>query len=214
MSPEERSVPRKADRDPKHDQLLLAGGLLLRLMQKTMKSPEVTGAQVWDLYLRNARSHLEATAISEENRHAYLALKTSLDLCERVRNGASIGPEALKSELALFHSSVETVLGGPRALDIGGRRATRHRLTTKSYHQRAALVCLWESFPEDRPQLLEEARKILGVNSKQQVTKIVENHHQRHDFDLSKSRSPLSIHMKFIKELIKECNFRRLSDFI
>jgi len=214
MPPEETNVPHQADRDINHEQLVLAGGRLLRLMQRTIKSPEAIGAEVWDLYMRDARLHLESTTISEDNRYAYLALKTALALCERVSNGATIGPEVLKSELALFHSSTETVLGGPRPLDIGGRRATRHRLTSKTYYQRAALVCLWESFPENRPQLLKEAKEILGVKKKQQITKIVENHHQRHDFDLIKSRSPLSIHMKFVKELIKECNFRRLSDFI
>jgi len=207
---EERS---SGDIDVGSDYLTLAGVRLLQLMRKTIKFPEQDDANVWGIYLSDARTLLERVKISDDNRHKYLALKTAIEFGERVNNGDELGPEATNSALDIFRTSVETLLTGPRKLDFGGRKPTPNRLAVEIHALRAALVCLWEEFPEKREQLAKDAKKLLGIKGKDQIRKIVENHHQRHDHDLYKSRSPLSIHLGFAKELIKNHDYNKLTDF-
>jgi len=42
---------------------------------------------------------------------------------------------------------------------------------------------------------------------------LVDNHDQNHDFDLTKTKSPLSVHIPGIEDLVKHHGYRRLKDF-
>ena len=67
---------------------------------------------------------------------------------------------------------------------------------------------------EDRlNQLITDARTIIGVGTKEKLAKMVDNHDQDHDFDLTKSKSPLSVHIPGIEDLVKHHGYRRLKDF-
>ncbi len=77
---------------------------------------------------------------------------------------------------------------------------------------------LWKDYrtqnEEDRlNRLIADARTIIGVGTKEKLAKLVDNHDQNHDFDLTKSKSPLSVHIPGIEDLVKHHGYRRLKDF-
>jgi hypothetical protein len=53
----------------------------------------------------------------------------------------------------------------------------------------------------------------MGVGAKAKLESIVENFNARHDVDIARSKSPLSIHMPLISDLIEHHGYRKLRDF-
>ena len=157
--------------------------------------------------LTEARKSL-AQANPIEGPHKFLATKTALETLEAVERG----DEPLGG-VEIFRSLVESVHGGERDMDFGGRRRQGPKVSVNQAFLRAAAVALWERFPEKRDQLLSHARTLIGVGTKVKARKLVENHNNRHDVNITKSGSALSIHMPLIRDLIEHHGYRTLKDF-
>lgn len=140
--------------------------------------------------------------------HRFAAAKEALELLEAERS-EGITPGGLE----IFHAHVEAVHGGPRNIDFGGLHVP-NKPTAKEAFLRAAAVALWDEFPESRDRLSTEANHILGIKSRNALARLVDNFHQKHDQELHKSKSPLSIHMERVRKLIKIQQFKSLKDFI
>jgi len=149
-----------------------------------------------------------ATADLNEKPHKFMAVRTALESLE----ASERGDDDLK-DMELFKSFTEAVLGGPRELEFGGRPRQGQKFAVEINHLRAAAVALWERFPEMRGSLVSEARVLMGVGTKAKLESIVENFNARHDVDIAKSKSPLSIHMPLISDLIEHHGYRKLRDF-
>jgi len=122
-----------------------------------------------------------------------------------------------RANLELFALQVDAQLGGPTAKTLGGRKIA-NKLNVQEYYLRAAALVLWKDCrtknEEDRlNRLIADARTIIGVGTKEKLAKMVDNHDQDHDFDLTKSKSPLSVHIPGIEDLVKHHRYRRLKDF-
>lgn len=157
--------------------------------------------------LIKARRTLE-TADLNEKPHKFMAVRTALESLE----ASERGDDDLKG-MELFKTFTEAVLGGPRELEFGGRPRQGQKFAVEINHLRAAAVALWERFPEMRGSLVSEARVLMGVGTKAKLESIVENFNARHDVDIAKSKSPLSIHMPLISDLIEHHGYRKLRDF-
>jgi len=123
-----------------------------------------------------------------------------------------------RANLELFALQVDAQLGGPTAKTLGGRKIA-NKLNVQEYYLRAAALVLWKDCrtknEEDRlNRLIADARTIIGVGTKEKLAKLVDNHDQNHDFDLTKTKSPLSVHIPGIEDLVKHHGYRRLKDFI
>ena len=149
-----------------------------------------------------------ATADPNESLHKFMAVRTALESLE----ASERGDDDLKG-IELFKSFTEAVLGGPRELEFGGRPRQGQKFAVEINYLRAAAVALWERFPEIRGSLVSEARVLMGVGTKAKLVSIVENFNARHDVDIAKSKSPLSIHMPLISDLIEHHGYRKLRDF-
>ena len=122
-----------------------------------------------------------------------------------------------RANLDLFGLQVDALHGGPTAKTLGGRKIGK-KLSVQQHYLRAAALVLWTYYgknnDEDRlHQLITDARTIIGVGTKEKLAKMVDNHDQDHDFDLTKSKSPLSVHIPGIEDLVKHHGYRRLKDF-
>ena len=122
-----------------------------------------------------------------------------------------------RANLELFGLHVDALHGGPTAKTLGGRKIGK-KLSVQQHYLRAAALVLWTYYgknnDEDRlNQLITDARTIIGVGTKEKLAKMVDNHDQDHDFDLTKSKSPLSVHIPGIEDLVKHHGYRRLKDF-
>ena len=122
-----------------------------------------------------------------------------------------------EANLKLFALQVDALHGGPAAKTLGGRIIGK-KLSVQQHYLRAAALVLWAYYrknnDEDRlNQLITDARTIIGVGTKVKLAKMVDNHDQDHDFDLTKSKSPLSVHIPGIEDLVKHHGYRRLKDF-
>ena len=122
-----------------------------------------------------------------------------------------------EANLKLFALQVDALHGGPAAKTLGGRIIGK-KLSVQQHYLRAAALVLWAYYrknnDEDRlNQLITDARTIIGVGTKEKLAKMVDNHDQDHDFDLTKSKSPLSVHIPGIEDLVKHHGYRRLKDF-
>ena len=122
-----------------------------------------------------------------------------------------------RANLDLFGLQVDALHGGPTAKILGGRKIGK-KLSVQQHSLRAAALVLWTYYgknnDEDRlNQLITDARTIIGVGTKAKLAKMVDNHDQDHDFDLTKSKSPLSVHIPGIEDLVKHHGYRRLKDF-
>ena len=137
-----------------------------------------------------------------------MAVKTALEALDAQMQG-----EDVSDAVEIFRSFAEAMTGGPKKLDFGGKSIANRRTNEENF-LRAAAVVLWESFPEERDALAKDAKKIIGIRSKASLRKLVENFHQRHDYEVSKSRSPLSDHIARVGDLIKNHGYQRLADFI
>ena len=122
-----------------------------------------------------------------------------------------------RANLDLFGLQVDALYGGPTAKTLGGRKIA-NKLNVQEYYLRAAALVLWKYHrtqnDEDRlNRLITDARTIIGVGTKEKLAKLVDNHDQNHDFDLTKTKSPLSVHIPGIEDLVKHHGYRRLKDF-
>ena len=122
-----------------------------------------------------------------------------------------------RANLDLFGLQVDALHGGPTAKTLNGRKIGK-KLSVQQHYLRAAALVLWKYYgknnDEDRlNQLITDARTIIGVGTKEKLAKMVDNHDQDHDFDLTKSKSPLSVHIPGIEDLVKHHGYRRLKDF-
>jgi hypothetical protein len=122
-----------------------------------------------------------------------------------------------RANLELFGLQVDALQGGPTAKTLGGRKIGK-KLSVQQHYLRAAALVLWKYYrknnDEDRlNRLIADARTIIGVGTKEKLAKLVDNHDQNHDFDLTKTKSPLSVHIPGIEDLVKHHGYRRLKDF-
>lgn len=122
-----------------------------------------------------------------------------------------------RANLDIFRLQVDALHGGPTAKTLGGRKIGK-KLSVQQHYLRAAALVLWTYYrknnDEDRlNQLISDARTIIGVGTKEKLAKMVDNHDQDHDFDLTKTKSPLSVHIPGIEDLVKHHGYRRLKDF-
>ena len=157
--------------------------------------------------LASARRNLElADPLSEP--HKFLATKTALETLEAIeRDGSTLGG------IEMFKALAESIHGGDRKIDFGGRSRQGTKVSVNQAFLRAAAVSLWEQFPNQRDQLVSQARVLIGAGTKAKLRKLVENHHNRHDVDIAKSGSALSIHIALIRDLIAHHGYRTLKDF-
>lgn len=154
-----------------------------------------------------ARRNLELANPLLEH-HKFSATKTALETLEAFERG-----DSTLGGIEIFKALVESLHGGEREMDFGGRRRQGPKVSVNQAFLRAAAVTLWEQFPEQRDQLVSQARTLIGAGTKVKVRKLVENHNNRHDVDIAKSGSALSIHMPLIRDLIEHHGYRTLKDF-
>jgi hypothetical protein len=185
--------------------LLHAAKLQAQIANKPNK-PKLKDAGYTALLVEARRSLL--TASPAEDPHKFFAVKTALETLEAAERG-----ESDLRGVTLFDCLVEGVHGGEREIDLGGRPRTGQKPSADKAFLRAAMVALWERFPENRAQLVSQARTLIGVDTKSQLRKIVENFHARHDVNIASSGSPLSIHMGLVNDLIEHHGYRALKDF-
>ena len=157
--------------------------------------------------LASARHNLGLTNPVSEH-HKFSATKAALETLEATERG-----DSTLGGIEIFKALVESVHGGERDMDFGGRRRQGPKVSVNQAFLRAAAVALWEEFPEQRDQLASQARTAIGAGTKDKLRKLVENHINRHDVEIAKSGSPLSIHMPLVQDLIKNHGYRRLTDF-
>jgi hypothetical protein len=157
--------------------------------------------------LRSARRHL-SMATSTDNPHLFIATKTALEAAEAQDRG-----DDLLNGVFLFKNLVESINGGAREVEFGGRPRQGPKPSADQAFYRAAAVALWKQFPKNREKLVKEAQSIIEIDSLSKLRKLVDNFDQCHDADLSMSRSPLSVHMPLVNKLIANHNFTRLHDF-
>lgn len=122
-----------------------------------------------------------------------------------------------RANLDIFGLQVDALHGGPAAKTLGGRKIGK-KLSVQQHYLRTAALVLWRYYgknnDEDRlNQLIADARTIIGVGTKEKLAKMVDNHDQDHDFDLTKTKSPLSVHIPGIEDLVKHHGYHRLKDF-
>ena len=157
--------------------------------------------------LASARRNLELVDPLSEP-HKFSATKTALETLEAIERG-----DSALGGIEIFKALVESVHGGKRDMDFGGRRRQGPKVSVDQAFLRAAAVALWEEFPEQRDQLVSEARTAIGAGTKAKLRKLVENHNNRHDAEIAKSGSPLSVHMRLVRDLIERHGYRTLNDF-
>jgi len=201
------------DTETSCDALNYAGTALLFLTQSQMRAdgPASTAVTLSDktykAILAGAREHLER-ADYKLAPHTYAAVRYALEALEAAEAGRhdQVGTQ-------YFEAHVEAISGGERDIDLGGKKIANKR-STKENFLRAAAVALWEEFPKRRDALTKEAKDLLGMRDKAALAKLVSNFNERHDLDVWRSRSPLSMHMGFIDDLIKSHGYHCLRDFI
>ncbi|WP_431299068.1 hypothetical protein [Tabrizicola sp. BL-A-41-H6] len=198
-----------ADLDPLDE----AGKLLLflavsqaRLAVQNPQENRVSQAE-YQAALAQVR-RLLADVSPAQDPHKFMAAKTALESLEAIERG-----EAMLGGMGPFRGFAEGVLGGPREVSFGGIKIAR-KPTAEEAFLKAALVVLWEKFPERRPELVKEARKHLGILNQKQVAKMVDNFNQRHDVDIAASRTPISIHIPLVTDLVTNHGYTCLSDFV
>lgn len=122
-----------------------------------------------------------------------------------------------QANLEIFGLQVDALHGGPAAKTLGGRKIA-NKLNVQEYYLRAAALVLWKYYrakndDDSLNRLISDARTIIGIGTKKKLAKMVDNHDQDHDFDLLKTKSPLSIHISGIEDLVKHHGYRHLKDF-
>ena len=210
------------------DNINKAGVLLLRLVH-SLRTDEGGGATPKIKFSDKATSatlvkvrHLlrEVQINSAENcglerseiLHKYAAIQAALASFEEMQYAQSV-----ETNLKIFRNHVEAVHGGPTAPEFGGKRIG-NKLSPEDYYLRAATVVLWKHHRKHKDedalnQLASDARTIIRVGTKEKIAKMVDNHDQAHNIDISESKSPLSVHIRGIQDLVDNHGWQRLKDF-
>ena len=158
--------------------------------------------------LAQARACLSA-ANPKDDPHKFAATKTALEALEAIeRGGDPLGG------ITIFKGLVESVHGGQRDINFGGRPRQGSKPSTDQAFFRAAAVALWKRFPDDHEKLVSQARSLIEKGTSNKLQKLVENFEQKHDVNILKSRSPLSVHMPLLNDLIENHGYRNLKDFV
>jgi hypothetical protein len=187
-----------------NDALTRAGTALLRAARVQPDQP--FNFEGYHRLLKVARTNL-SEADPSIDLYKFMAAKTALEMLEAIERGEKpIGPTTI------FRSFVEAVNGGNRELDFGGKHIANKPSADKAY-LRAAAVALYKKFPADRALLANEAKKYIGIEDLAALRKLADNFDQRHDVEIEKSRSPLSVHMMLVDDLIDTCGYKKLSNF-
>jgi hypothetical protein len=144
--------------------------------------------------------------------HKYAAIQAALTSFEEMQYAQSV-----ETNLKIFRNHVEAIHGGPTAPEFGGKRIG-NKLSPEDYYLRAATVVLWKHHQKHNDkdaltQLISDARTIIGMGTKQKIAKMVDNHDQGHDIDILESKSPLSVHISGIQDLVDNHGWQRLKDF-
>lgn len=185
---------------------LLNATILQAKIAKGPGQPQLNDT-VYRTLLAEARQSLAKTDLVKDP-HMFTAVKNALEALEAAERG-----EPVLGGIEIFKSLVESIHGGERDIDFGGRRRQGRKFSVHKQYLRAAAVVLWEDFPQRRGLLVSQSRSLIGVESKAKLEKIVENHNNQHDAEITKSGSALSIHMPLIRDLIKNYGYRTLKDF-
>ncbi|MEW2914996.1 hypothetical protein [Leisingera sp. JC11] len=199
-------TPTSSKRQPNKGKPNRAGKYLLGAVRYLLTHPDVSKDEVIEICRRArelASQDLKDSQTEDEKRSGHAVIQAA-EALEKRENG--FDPAAFQD---VFDGFVEAVHGGPRNVNLGGRRITG-KLSAKECFLRAAAVVLWGKFREERDSLAAEARQILGITSKEKLRRIVDNHDQRHKDD--KRPSPLSEHISSVEELV-EAGWHKLSDF-
>lgn len=195
------------------DAVKYAGTALLFLTQSQMRAdgPSSTAVPLSDetykMILADARNHLERSDHTLAP-HTYAAVRYALATLEEAEAGHHD-----KAGMQYFQAHTEAILGGQRDIDLGGKKIA-NKPAVKEAFLRAAAITLWLEYPERRDALTVEAKKLLGVPNKNAFAKLVDNFGQRHDVQIEQSNSPLSIHIPFVSDLVKNHGYHNLRDFI
>jgi hypothetical protein len=192
-----------------------AGDLLLRaaISQAKTATPLTPNKRLNDetyhSLLAQARSHLVKVDPLQDP-HRFGAAKMALDACEAVERG-----EDPVGGIEMFSGLTEGVLGGESKIDLGGKQRVSGKPSANESFLRAALCQLWEADNDRhrRNELIKDARSLTKIKTKRAIIKLVDNFNQRHDSNVVNSRSPQSIHISLIKELIEGHGYKRLRDF-
>ena len=142
----------------------------------------------------------------------YAAIQVALKSFEETHYDHSV-----KAHLRIFQNHVEAIHGGPTASEFGGKRIG-NKLSPKDYYLRAATVVLWKHHRKHKDedaltQLVSDARTLIRVGTREKIAKMVDNHDQAHNIDISESKSPLSVHIRGIQDLVDNHGWQRLKDF-
>ena len=142
----------------------------------------------------------------------YAAIQAALKSFEETHYDHSV-----KAHLRIFQNHVEAIHGGPTASEFGGKRIG-NKLSPKDYYLRAATVVLWKHHRKHKDedaltQLVSDARTLIRVGTREKIAKMVDNHDQAHNIDISESKSPLSVHIRGIQDLVDNHGWQRLKDF-
>jgi len=144
--------------------------------------------------------------------HKYAAIQAALASFEEMQYAQSV-----ETNLKIFRNHVEAIHGGPTAPEFGGKRIG-NKLSPEDYYLRAATVVLWQHHRKHKDedalkQLVSDARTLIRVGTREKIAKMVDNHDQAHNIDISESKSPLSVHIAGIIDLVENHGWRRLRDF-
>lgn len=188
-----------------------AGSIILSLAIQHAQVAKKKGNKVFNdekyqEQLSLTRSYLEKCDPLQDP-HKFAVVKTAIEGLESIKNGRK--PIGTKE---IFKRYVEAIHGGETDISFGGRKVTNKPSATQAYLRMAAIE-LWDHFPKNRDQLVNEARTILKIGTKKKLQKLRENFVERHDVEISKSKSPLSIHKKLVEDLIDNHGYRSLKDF-
>jgi hypothetical protein len=188
-----------------------AGSIILSLAIQgaqvaKQKGNKVFNHEKYQEQLALARSYLEKCNPLQDT-HKFAAVQTVIEGLKTVEDGCN--PIGTKE---IFKRYVEAIHGGETDVSFGGRKITNKPSATQAYLKMAAIE-LWDHFPKKRDQLVNEARTILKIGTKKKLQKLRENFVERHDVEISKSKSPLSVHKKLVKDLIENHGYRSLKDF-
>jgi hypothetical protein len=179
-------------------------------------SEQVISSQIGQIRDLFKEIDIAALNLSEGEHREELMKYTAIQSCIAAIEGREVKAYS-EANLKLFALQVDALHGGPTAKKLGGRKIA-NKLSVQEYYLRAAALVLWKDCrknnDEDRlSRLIADARTIIGVGTKEKLAKLVDNHDQNHDSDLTKTKSPLSVHIPGIEDLVKHHGYRRLKDF-
>lgn len=196
---------------PSDDSLIKAGTLLLHaaLNQTERDAPAGASKPLTELgykrLLEVARRHFNNASLATSPQR-YLAVKTALEAAEAELRGG-VPPYSVE----IFDSCVEGVLGGERPYDFGGVKIG-NKISTRRAYMQAAVYVLW-SQNIDRDRLAEDAKQMLGLQTRQKVAKLISNIKTNHLSQTKYAPHPAWEHMDRVTELVERHGCCALSDF-